>query len=159
MASWNTFEDIEAWQEARVLSKCVYDMTRECRDRSLCDQIQRAGVSVMSNIAEGFGRGGNREFLQFLYISRGSIYEVKSQIYVFLDNDYINQSAFDRVYRQASKAESLLNGLIKHLRSSDLRGAKFSVREPGEVFDQEILEPEPSNLRTFEPSNLRTFTK
>ena len=152
MASWNTFEDIEAWQEARRLTKCVYAATKTVtQDRSLCDQIQRASVSMMSNIAEGFGRGGNREFLHFLHIARGSCYEVKSQLYVFLDNGYITQAAFDTAYQQASKAESLLNGLIKHIRNSDFRGSKYNASEPESTFEPSL---EPSNIQTFEHSNL-----
>ena len=92
MAKIEKFEDIEAWQKARGLSKAVYAVTGDgtfARDFGLRDQIRRAAVSVMSNIAEGFDRGGNRELTQFLYIAKGSAAEVQAQLYVALDAGYL----------------------------------------------------------------------
>ncbi|WP_309384933.1 four helix bundle protein [Cerasicoccus frondis] len=136
MATWKTFEDIDAWQKARVLTRDVYAVTSNgvaAKDFGLRDQIQRSAVSVMSNIAEGFGRGGNREFSQFLHVARASLAELKSQLYVMLDVNYMEQETFNSLYQQASQIEVRINGLIKHLRSSDIRGAKFEVREPEEL--------------------------
>jgi len=133
MSSWKTFEDINAWQEARALTSCVYRATSAgafAQDFGLRDQIQRSAVSVLSNIAEGFGRGGTKEFLNFAYIARGSLTEVKSQLYVALDVDYLDQEYFNKLFEQATRTETLLNGLIKHLRASDFRGSKFSISEP-----------------------------
>lgn len=82
------FEDLEVWKEARRLTNRIYRMTQDAKfskDFGLRDQIQRAVVSIMSNIAEGFERGGNQEFIQFLYIAKGSCGEVRSQLYVALD--------------------------------------------------------------------------
>src|SRR5918996_5758171 len=86
------FEDLEVWQEARYLTQTIYRVTRAkkfSKDFSLLHQIQRAAVSVMSNIAEGFERGGNQEFIQFLYVAKASCGEVRSQLYVALDQSYV----------------------------------------------------------------------
>ncbi len=91
------FEDLEVWKEARRLTQQVYQATEDTRfskDFGLRDQIRRASVSVMSNIAEGFERGGNQEFMQFLYIAKGSCGEVRSQLYMALDQGYVSKEHF-----------------------------------------------------------------
>jgi four helix bundle protein len=113
------FEDIEAWKEARNLVNMIYDISNEgpfSKDFSLRNQVRGASVSVMSNIAEGFDRGTNREFIQFLIVARASASEVKSQLYVALDRNYIHQNKFDKVYQQATKVISLIDGFIRYLR-------------------------------------------
>ena|SRR5208282_4613966 len=98
------FEEIESWKKARVLTNEIYQVTSLggfARDFGLRDQIRRASVSAMSNIAEGFERGGNREFLQFLSNAKGSAGEVRSQLYVALDAGFINQKKFDDLYGHA----------------------------------------------------------
>ena len=82
------FEDIESWKEARLLVRDVYKQLAVCKDLGFKDQMQRAAISIMSNIAEGFDRASNREFVQFLVIARGSVSEVKSQAYAGLDIGY-----------------------------------------------------------------------
>jgi len=92
------FEDLIAWQKARALTKEIYQMTREgsfARDFGLSGQIQRAAVSIMSNIAEGFERGGRGEFHQFLSTAKGSCAEVRSQLYVAFEIGYLDQSKFN----------------------------------------------------------------
>jgi four helix bundle protein len=115
------FEDIEAWQEARKLVKMVYEVIRKSkefkRDFRLVNQVQDAAVSSMSNIAEGFSRKGNREFIQFLFISKSSAAEVQSHVYVALDQGYINQADFKAVYDQAEVVSKLDSGFIKYLQS------------------------------------------
>ena len=115
------FEDIEAWQEARKLVKIVYEVIRKSpefkRDFRLVSQVQDAAVSAMSNIAEGFSRKGNKEFIQFLFISKSSAAEVQSQFYVAIDQAYINQEDFNRVYHQAEVVSKLDSGFIKYLNS------------------------------------------
>jgi len=117
----NRFEDINAWQAARELVKQVYrainDNGNFKKDFRLTGQIQGAAVSVMSNIAEGFSRRGNKEFIQFLFISKSSAAEVQSQLYVALDQNYIDQQKFDSIYSQAEKVSKLNSGFIKYLRS------------------------------------------
>jgi len=116
------FEEIEAWKEARILTSMVYKVSRQkpfSRDFGLSNQIQRAAVSVMSNIAEGFLCQSNREFVRYLFIALRSTAEVQSQLYVALDLGYIDQNQFDLIYDQASKAAKLINGFINYLTSLD----------------------------------------
>ena len=118
MASFRRFEDIEAWQKARELTKAVYDRAnagRFSKDFGLRDQICRAAVSVMSNIAEGFGRGGNAEFMQFLSIAKGSAAEVESQLYVALDQEYISGEHFEASRSLTVAAKNLIGGLMHYL--------------------------------------------
>jgi len=119
------FEDLEAWQEARKLVKSVYDAINENpafrRDFRLVNQIQAAAVSVMANIAEGFSRRSDKEFIQFLFISKSSCAEVQSHLYVALDQRYINQTTFDLIYGQAEKVSRMDSAFIKYLRSQPAR--------------------------------------
>ena len=115
------FEDIEAWQEARVLTKMVYEVTGDGsfkRDLRLSGQIQAASTSVMANIAEGFIRRSDKEFIQFLFIAMSSAAEVQSHLYVALDQEYISDSQFQGVYTQADKTAKMISAFIKYLRSS-----------------------------------------
>ncbi|MEN8614141.1 four helix bundle protein [Dehalogenimonas sp. THU2] len=120
MASFERFEDIEAWKRARHLSKAVYDVSNSnafARDYGLRDQIRRAVVSIMSNIAEGFERGGNREFIQYLFIARGSAAEVQAQLYIALDAEYITQEQFTQLYDMGSDITRIITGLIRYLKT------------------------------------------
>lgn len=102
MATIQKFEDLICWQKARLLTKEVYKYSKIQKfkdlnipaDYDFCDQIQRASVSIMSNIAEGFERGTKQEFLNYLYIAKGSAGEVRAQLYVALDNGYLNIETF-----------------------------------------------------------------
>ena len=108
------FEDFIAWQKARVLTSDIYKVTNDgafSRDYGLKDQIRRAAVSSMSNLAEGFERGRPGEFHQFVSISKGSCAELRSQLYVALDAHYINQATFEILMRQASEVGQILGGL------------------------------------------------
>jgi four helix bundle protein len=115
------FNDIEAWKESRKLVKLVYTAINASekfqKDYRLVNQIQGASVSVMSNIAEGFSRKSNKEFAQFLFISKSSAAEVQSQLYVALDLDYITKETFRQVYDQVEVVSKLNSGFIKYLRS------------------------------------------
>jgi four helix bundle protein len=115
------FEDIQAWQKARELVKSIYQVTSEgnfARDYGLKDQIRRASVSIMSNIAEGYARQTNKEFNQFLHIALGSVAEVQSQLYIAQDLNYISKEEFGRIYELASESARLITGFIKYLRGS-----------------------------------------
>ena len=128
MASIQQFEEIEAWQKGRELTRQIYCITSKgnfSRDFTLKDQIKRAAVSVTSNIAEGFERGGNREFIQFLAIAKGSASELKSQLYTALDAGYITQDEFNELYKLAHSIVLLIGGFMKYLQQSELRGRKF----------------------------------
>jgi four helix bundle protein len=115
------FEDIAAWKEARKLVKMVYDVIKKSpkfrKDFRLVNQVQDAAVSAMSNIAEGFARRSNREFIQFLFISKSSAAEVQSQLYVALDQEYINENDFGRICNQAEVVSKMDSGFIKYLNS------------------------------------------
>jgi four helix bundle protein len=127
MSKIDTFEDLHAWQESRELVKIVYGITRSSdfsRDFGLRDQIQRAAISVMSNIAEGFERGSNKEFIQFLYIAKGSAGEVRSQLYAALDLGYIDKATFETATNQVVDLSRRIAAFINYLNQSSLRGAK-----------------------------------
>ncbi len=127
------FEDIDAWEKARALTKAIYYVTADsdfARDFGLRDQIRRAAVSVMSNVAEGFERGGNKEFQQFLSVAKGSAGEVKSQLYVALDAGHIDQEDFSRIYQLAEETGRLIGGFMRYLSKSEHRGSKFRTRNP-----------------------------
>jgi four helix bundle protein len=128
MATIERFEDVEAWKKARELTKLVYQVTRSgefSRDFALRDQIRRSSVSTMSNIAEGFERGGNREFRQFLVVAKGSAGEVRSQLYVALDAGFVMQKQFDDLYGITMDSSRLISGFIKYLDQSDYRGKRL----------------------------------
>lgn len=117
----NRFEDIKAWKEARTLTKLVYGAVNSSKifknDYRLAGQIEGAAISVMSNIAEGFSRRGNKEFIQFLYIAKSSAAEVQSQLYAALDLEYIKKDIFETIYEQAELTAKLCSGFIKYLNS------------------------------------------
>jgi four helix bundle protein len=115
------FEDIEAWKETRALVRMVYEATNEVpfkNDRGLRDQIQRAAISVMSNIAEGFMRQTNKEFIVFLGYSLRSSAEVQSQLYAALDLHYVDENAFNLLTEQCSRVAKMLQGFIRYLRTN-----------------------------------------
>ena len=124
MAAFKTFEEINVWQNARVLVKEVYAMTG-CgdfgRDYGLKDQIRRAAVSICSNIAEGFERRGNKEFINFLWIAKGSAAEVCSQLHNAMDLGYITDERFKTVYDSSKQIGGMLFNLITVLSTNDER--------------------------------------
>lgn len=132
MATIERFEQIISWQEARELNKTVgklIDSGRFKKSFRLINQIEGSAGSVMDNIAEGFERGGNKEFVQFLYISKGSCGELRSQLYRALDRAYIDQKEFDNISIHAMKISSLIQKLINYLIKSPVKGAKYKPVE------------------------------
>jgi len=116
------FEDIQAWQKARELVKVVCQSTDGgsfARDYSLRDQIRRASVSVMSNIAEGFARQTDKEFVQFLHVASGSVAEVQSQLYVAKDLGHISDEEFGRIGGLAGETARLIMGFVKYLKGAN----------------------------------------
>ena len=112
------FEEIEAWKLARELTKEIYQLTRTAdfaKDWGLKDQIQRAAVSIGSNIAEGFGRRGNKEFVKFLWIAKGSAAEVQSQLYTAVDLSLIAKEQFDSLYNKTNLIQVMIFRLIGSL--------------------------------------------
>lgn len=119
MAKIERFEDIRAWQEARVLAQMVYEVSAQgsfARDFGLRDQIREAAGSSMHNIAEGFDAGSDDEFVRFLRYARRSATEVQSQLYIALDQDYITLERFRQIYDQATYVKKLINAFIGYLR-------------------------------------------
>jgi four helix bundle protein len=128
MAKICRFEDIEAWKKARELTKKIYEITTQgnlARDYTLKDQLRRAAISIMANIAEGFEREGNKEFKQFLAMTKGSVGEVKAQLYVALDASLIDSASFTNVMALADETTRLIAGFLKYLKASDHKGSKF----------------------------------
>lgn len=121
MAKIERFEDIVAWQKARVLVKEVYRISSDgkfAKDYGLRDQLRRASVSVMLNIAEGFARKTNKEFIQFLVIAHGSAAEVQSALYVAFDQEYISQAQFEALYKHADETSKLIMGFSNYLKTN-----------------------------------------
>lgn len=125
MATIQKFEDIIAWQKARELTREVYKALRECKDRGFKDQIQRASVSVMSNIAEGFESGTKQEFLNYLYIAKGSAGEVRAQLYAASDIGYVNPETFKLLNSLALSCSRLIALFIKGLKVSEFKGSQY----------------------------------
>ncbi len=128
MATFNRFEDIGAWQKSRELTKEIYGATSKgdfSKDFGLKDQIRRASVSIMSNVAEGFERSGTGEFVQFLATAKGSAGEVRSQLYVALDQGYITQTTFESLVNGPTQISRMISGLMSYLRRSGVKGTKF----------------------------------
>jgi four helix bundle protein len=122
------FEDLESWKKARKLTNAIYQATAAAsftRDFGLKDQIRRASISILSNIAEGFERGGDKEFLQFLAVAKGSCGEVRAQLYIAVDQAYLTQGLFEELTQNAAEIGRLISGLMKYLSTSELRGSKY----------------------------------
>ena len=129
MATIKRFEEIISWKEARELNRILRKLIKEKKfekNFSLISQIERSAGSIMDNIAEGFERGGNKEFIQFLYISKGSCGELRSQMYRAVDDGYISNEQFDLVSTYCLKISNLIFKLIEYLKSSELKGQKFN---------------------------------
>jgi four helix bundle protein len=128
MATFKKFEEIECWKRARELARRIYRISSKpafARDFGLKDQIRRASVSVMSNIAEGYDRSGTGEFVQFLATAKGSAAEVRCQLYVAADQGYLQEAEFIELYALAAEIGSMVGGLMKYLRASGYKGTKF----------------------------------
>src|SRR5688500_13665439 len=128
MATIKSFEDIEAWQKARSLSKEIFELTNVgtfSRDFGLRDQINRASGSIMDNIAEGFEPSGTKEFIQFLAIAKGSAGEVLSQLYRALDRNHLTKEQYNILAESTKQISKMINGFMIYLRDTNLKGMKF----------------------------------
>lgn len=131
MATIEHFEDIMAWQKARALDKSVFSMVMEskiAKDFALKNQMLRSSGSIMDNIAEGFERSGNREFIHFLTIAKGSCGELRSQFYRAFDRGYISSTSFDTFKNSCAEVSKIINGLITYLNKSEIKGSKFKEK-------------------------------
>ena len=112
---FDRFEEIISWQKGKALSLIIYKEFIVCRDYSFRNQIRRASISIMNNIAEGFERKGNKEFRNFLYIAKGSCAEVRSMLYLCIDLNYLNKNLTQKLIEDTIEISRLLPGLIKTL--------------------------------------------
>lgn len=120
------------WQKGRSLVRLIYEITSRqvvARDAGLCNQARRAGVSIVLNIAEGFERNGNKEFVHFLYIAKGSSGELRALSYLLFDLKYITEEEFEIVKTKTGEISRMITGFIKYLRSTEIKGAKFKMNE------------------------------
>ncbi len=123
------FEELHIYQRARELTNAVYSLTRSeafSRDGGLVDQIRRAAVSIMSNIAEGFERGATAEFIQFLYVAKGSCGEVRAQLQIATDQQYVGAADHERLCGLCRRLSGMVSNFVAHLQGADYRGEKFS---------------------------------
>ena len=128
MSSIQKFEDLKVWQKAREVNLGIYKLSNKgsfSKDFGLRDQIRRASVSVLSNIAEGFERNGNKEFNQFLSIAKASAAEVRAQLYVAKDLEYISNDEFTEVVNGLIEVSKMLSGLMSYLKTTEIKGSKF----------------------------------
>lgn len=132
MATINCFEDLRVWQTSRTLCHAIFELTAQVpfkNDWKLRDQINASSGSVMDNIAEGFGRSGNKEFINFLMIANGSIAEVKSQLYRASDRNYIDDEKLQQLLLTIVEIQKMIGALLKHLQNSTYKGQKFKRPE------------------------------
>jgi four helix bundle protein len=154
MSSVKSFEDLFVWQKSRELVKLVYAYTRKSsfsRDYGLVDQIRRAAVSIMSNIAEGFERGGKEEILYFLYIAKASCGEVRAQLYVAFDQKYINDKELKDGIELAKYVSALISKFIESVKASKYKGLKFKKSEDKKQKELEEL------VRSYLPKDYPTL--
>ena len=128
MAKIECFEEIDVWKKSRILCDITYSIifsTNLEKDFALRDQINKSSGSIMDNIAEGFERGGNKEFIQFLSIAKASNAEFRSQLYRVFDRKYINEEKFQEILNESKDIGKMLGGLISYLKKSDYKGSKY----------------------------------
>lgn len=153
MASAKRFEELTVWQDSRRLVNLIYHLTDPItfRDFSLKDQLRRAAVSILSNIAEGFERDTREEFLYFLYVAKGSAGEVRCQLQIASDQKYLAAADFAEAALQAKKVSASLYRLIESLKSSTFKGLRYKESEKKdpekEAFEKSLRENVPSQFR------------
>jgi four helix bundle protein len=136
------FEDLSIWKLSRQLTNRIYEITASTgfsKDCGLRDQIKRASVSIMSNIAEGFERGGNQEFVQFLSIAKGSSGEVRSQLYIAKDQGYIDNKDCEQLIEDFKKLSIMINNFMEYLKNSGYKGVKYK-KPPIKSMKEEVEE-------------------
>ncbi|HWW02882.1 MAG TPA: four helix bundle protein [Candidatus Acidoferrum sp.] len=133
MATAQQFEDLKVWQDARTVVRQIYEVSKQRpfrRDFSLCDQIRRAATSTMSNIAEGFERGSRKEFIQFLNVAKGSNGEVRSQLYIAVDQAYLDEKLFNELRASVLALSRRLAKFIDYLESVPDNSRRRSRKRP-----------------------------
>ena len=136
MATLNKFEDLKIWQDSRIFNKNLFQVLQDVDDHKfgyLKNHLFKTSGSIMDNIAEGFEREGNKEFVLFLYYSKGSAGEIRYQLYRALDLNFITQHNFDLLFKQLLLISSQLSLFISYLKKSEFKGNKF--KEPNETYE------------------------
>lgn len=132
MATVQKFEELEVWQKSRLVENVIFELTctgKLSKDFDLKNQMNRSSGSIMDNIAEGFGRGGRNEFIQFLTIARGSGTELQSQLHRCIDRKYISEEEFLDTYNKIEEVLKMLTGFINYLNKTTVKGHKFKDRK------------------------------
>ena len=143
MATIQQFEDLICWQRGRELTKNIYKALNTCRDNGFKDQIQRASVSIMSNIAEGFERGTKQEFLNYLYIAKGSAGEVRCQLYIALDVGYLNVETFKYLKGLVTECSKLIQSFAEKIKGGAREGTQYKKIEKPDKFMEMVKEKNP----------------
>jgi four helix bundle protein len=128
MSKIEKFEDLKVWQKSREINLKIYQLSNKgvfAKDFGLRNQIRRASISILSNIAEGFERNGNKEFGQFLSIAKASAGEVRSQLYIAKDLEYVSDAEFTEVVNGLLEISKMINGLMSYLKTTEMKGSKF----------------------------------
>jgi len=149
MATIKRFEDLICWQKSRTLTKEVYKNFRNCKDFGFKDQIQRASVSIMSNIAEGFERGTKLELLNYLYIAKGSAGEVRAQLYVALDAGYLNIETFKYLNELALGCSRLIESFAGKVKELAKSGTQFKRNAPTDPLEEITKQSSPELYNKF----------
>jgi len=157
MATIQRFEDLICWQKSRELVKGVYRALKNCSDYGFKDQIQRASVSVLSNIAEGFERGTRQEFINYLYIAKGSAGEVRAQLYVAIDIGYLNIETFKYLNNLATECSKLIQSFTERVKGGSKQGTQFKrAEQPDDTFLDDIIRKSNPELyeKAYKPKNV-----
>jgi four helix bundle protein len=128
MGTIKKFEELEVWKKSMTLTNIVYSLTKQsefCKDYYLANQLRKTSISIASNIAEGFERDGNRELINFLYIAKGSCGELRCQLNIAYNQNYLNQEQFQESHNMAMQISISLNKFIIYLKESDIKGIKY----------------------------------
>lgn len=137
MAGAKSFEELAVWQKARVITRLIYQITSDghwSKDYGLRDQIRRAAVSIMSNIAEGFERTGENEFGRFLSMAKGSAGEVRSQLFIAFDVGYLDESHFNEVSTKVAEVSKMISGLATYLQERKQKMRDHNTMPDAKVF-------------------------
>ena len=149
MATISKFEDLICFAKARELTKSIYKEFKDCKDFGFKDQITRASVSVLSNIAEGFERGTKNEFLNFLYIAKGSAGEVRAQLYVAFDAGYLNLETFKYLNNLASECSRLIQSFAEKVKKGASAGTQFKKLEKDDPMKEILRTQAPDVYKRF----------
>ena len=149
MATVQKFEDLICWQKSRLLTKEIYKALKDCNDFGFKNQIQRATVSIMSNIAEGFERGTQQELINYLYIAKGSAGEVRAQLYVALDVEYLNIETFKYLNNLAQECSRLIQSFAQKVKDGARQGSQFKRIQKADPMKELLRTTSPEMYKRF----------